>query len=255
MSEVLYRKEGHIAYVSLNRPERRNAINRNMTRELAKVWVDFRDDPDCWVGILRGEGKSFCAGADIGELERGKWQFRKSLMYGDERVGFSSYGIWKPIIATVQGHAYGAGLVLALEADILIASEDALFGIPESKVNIPFLFAPFIYDFVPRPIANELMFTGHPIDAKRAYQLALVNRLVPGDELMVAAGKVAEDICLCGPLANWAAKELAFRCRSMDFNSALGLVEHIVTPICNGEDSIEGKRAFLEKRKPQWKLR
>ncbi len=255
MSEVLYRKEGYIAYVSLNRPERRNAINRTITRELAKIWVDFRDDTNCWVAIFSGEDRSFCAGADVKELERGKWQFRQSLVYGDERVGFSNYGIWKPIIAAVQGHVYGAGLVLALEADILIASEDALFGIPESKVNIPFLFAPFIYDYIPRPIANELMFTGHPIDSKRAYQLGLVNRVVPGNELMATAIKVAEDICLCGPLANWATKELASRCHDMDFSSALGMIEHIVTPVCNCEDSIEGKRAFVEKRKAQWKLR
>jgi E-phenylitaconyl-CoA hydratase len=255
MSEVLYKKEGHIAHIRLNRPESRNAINRPLVRELAKIWVDFRDDGDLWVAILSGEGKSFCAGADVKEMERGKWRFRQSLVYGDERVGASNYQIWKPMIAAVHGHVYGAGLLLALESDIVVASEDALIGIPEARVNVPFLFAPFIYDFMPRAVANELMFTGKPLDAQRAYQLGIINRVVPSQEILSTARQIAEDICLCGPLANRAAKELAQRGRDMDFNSAVALIEHIAVPVWNAEDSIEAKQAFIEKRKPQWKLK
>ena len=255
MSLVLYRKEGHIAYISLNRPESRNAINRAITRELAKTWVDFRDDDNLWVAILSGEGKSFCAGADVKEMERGQWTWRQSLIYGDERIGPSNYRIWKPLIAALHGHVYGAGLILALECDIRVAAENALFGVPESRVNVPFLFAPFISDYVPQAVAAELMFTAKPIDAQRAYQFGLVNKVVPGGQLMPAAISVAEEICENGPLSIRASKELLHRCRDMDYDSALTLVEHIAPPVFNAEDSIEAKRAFIEKRKPEWKLR
>ena len=255
MSVVVYKKEGHIAYINLNQPENRNAINRVMTRELAKIWVDFRDDNSLWVAILSGEGKSFCAGADVKEMERGRWQFRQSLIFGDDRMGPSNYKIWKPIIAAVQGHVLGAGLVLALDCDIKIAAEDALFGIPESRVNVPFLFAPFIADYMPRAVAAELMFTAKPLDAQRAYQIGLVNKVVPNDQLMPTAISVAEEICKNGPLSVWASKELFYRCRDMNYESALALVEYIAPPVWNAEDSIEAKRAFIEKRKPEWKLK
>ena len=255
MSLVLYRKEGHIAYISLNRPESRNAINRAIARELAKIWVDFRDDDNLWVAILSGEGKSFCAGADIKEMERGQWQWRQSLIYGDDRVGPSNYKIWKPLIAAVHSHVYGAGLILALECDIRVAADNALFGIPESRVNVPFLFAPFVADYMPRAIAAELTFTAKPLDAQRAYQLGLVNKVVSSEQLMSVATSVAEEICENGPLSIWASKELFCRCRDMDHDSALALVEQIVPPIFNAEDSIEAKRAFIEKREPEWKLK
>jgi enoyl-CoA hydratase/carnithine racemase len=255
MSMVLYKKEGHIAFISLNRPESLNAINRAITKELGKIWVDFRDDDNLWVAILSGEGKSFCAGADVKEMGRGQWQFRQSLIYGDDRVRPSNYKIWKPLIAAVHGHVYGAGLIIALECDIKVAADNALFGIPESKVNVPFLFAPFIADYLPRAIAAELMFTAKPIDAQRAYQLGLVNKVVPNDQLIPAAIGVAEEICENGPLSIWASKELFHRCRDMDYHSALALVEHMAPPIFNAEDSIEAKRAFIEKRKPEWKLK
>ncbi len=255
MSVVVYKKEGHIAYINLNQPENRNAINRVMTRELAKIWVDFRDDNSLWVAILSGEGKSFCAGADVKEMERGRWQFRQSLIFGDDRMGPSNYKIWKPIIAAVQGHVFGAGLVLALECDIKVAADNALFGIPESRVNVPFLFAPFIADYMPRAVAAELMFTAKPLDAQRAYQIGLVNKVVPNDQLMPTAISVAEEICKNGPLSVWASKELFYRCRDMNYESALALVEYIAPPVWNAEDSIEAKRAFIEKRKPEWKLK
>jgi enoyl-CoA hydratase/carnithine racemase len=108
---------------------------------------------------------------------------------------------------------------------------------------------------MPRGIAAELLFTAHPIDAQRAYGMGLVNKVVALDELMSTATSVAEEICECGPLSVWASKELLIRTRYMDYQSALALVEHIATPVWNSEDSGEAKQAFIEKRKPQWKLR
>ena len=121
MSQILYKKEDHIAYISLNNPDSLNALNLEMAKEFEAIWVDFRDDKEMWVAILSGEGKSFCAGADVKKMERGGWQFRQSLILGDYSVSSRRHNIWKPIIAAVHRHVYGAGLLLALESDIRIA--------------------------------------------------------------------------------------------------------------------------------------
>ena len=136
-----------------------------------------------------------------------------------------------------------------------ISSDNAIFGTREAKANVPALVAPFMADFFPRAIASEMLFAAKSIDAARAYQLGVINKVVPEAELMAEATKMAEDICSCGPLSVWASKELSIRTRYMDYESALSLVEHIATPVWNSEDSIEAKNAFLEKRKPEWKLR
>lgn len=255
MSEVIYEKKDHIAYIKLNRPESLNAINRSITRELAKVWVDFRDDDNLWVAILSGEGKSFCSGADIGGIDMGKWEFRKSLAYGDDRLLLSNYNVWKPVIGILHRHVYGIGMLLALECDIRIASDDVRFGLPEVKVNIPVVFAAVLSDYVARGVASELLLEGNAIDAERAYQLGLINKIVPYDQLVPTAESIAETLCSNGPLATRATKEIFCRTRDMDAASAIALTEHIVTPVFNSEDSVEAKQAFKEKRKPVWKLR
>jgi enoyl-CoA hydratase/carnithine racemase len=255
MDEVIFERDGHIAFIKLNRPERLNAINRPMKDQLVESWIRLRDDESLWVGIVSGEGRAFCSGADVREMERGQWKFRDSLLFGDKPLGPSNYGVWKPLIAATHGHVNGAGLYLALECDLRISSEDALFGASEAKVNIPALIAPFLSNHLPQAIAAELLYTARPIDASRAYQLGLVNRVGPRNGMMDEALKVAESICECGPLSVWASKELAARTCHMDTQSALALVEHIATPVWNSEDSIEAKRAFIEKRKPIWRLK
>lgn len=255
MSQILYKKEGHIAYISLNNPESLNALNLEMATKLEAIWIDFRDDLSVWVAILSGEGKSFCAGADVKQMERGKWQLRQSIILGDHSISPTRHNVWKPIIAAVHRHVYGAGLLLALESDIRVAADDALFGIPEGKVNVPTLFAPFASSYMPRAIAGELLYTAKPIDAQRAYHLGLVNRVVPRDRLLATATEIAQQICENGPLSIWATKELFCRGENMAHDGALALIEHIATPIFNSADSIEAKQAFIEKRKPVWQLR
>lgn len=254
-SEVLYDKKGHIAYISLNRPESLNAVTRTMVKELAKIWIDFRDDSNLWVAVLSGEGKSYCAGADVKQLEVGKWEFRKSLLFGDDRIGPSNYKVWKPIIAALHRHVFGAGLWLSLECDIRIAAEDALFGVPEARVNIVTLFTPFLSNFIPRSVAEELLFTASPIDARRAYQVGLVNKVVPCDRLLSEATAMAERICENGPLSIWAMKEILSRSSGMDYQGVLALLKEVAEPVFNAEDTVEARQAFIEKRKPQWKLK
>lgn len=255
MSEVVFEKRGHIAFINLNRPESLNAINRAMGDLLIEAWHELRDDKELWAGVLTGSGTSFCAGADVKEMERGNWKFSDSLLLGDRPIGPSNHRLWKPLIAATQKHVNGAGLWLALQCDIRIASDDTLFGIGECRWNVPVLIAPFLSDYFPPAIASEMLYTAKPITSLRAYELGIVNRVVPKDELLAEATKVAESICECGPLAVWASKEMSLRADAMDFHRAVALVEHIATPVWNSEDSVEAKQAFLEKRKPKWRLK
>jgi enoyl-CoA hydratase/carnithine racemase len=256
MPLVDYEKKGEIALISLNRPEHLNAIDIETTKELARIWVDFRDDDKLWVAILKGEGRSFCAGADVGEMDLGKgWRMAKSIIYGDERIGPNNYKVWKPIIAAVHGHVLGAGFYLALECDLRIATEDAQFGLPEPMVNIPTMFTPFLRDYLPSGQAMELLLTGDRISAHRAYEMGLVNQLVSHGQLMSSAESMAERLCQNGPLCLRAMKEVFRLSRDMDVQSALTLIEQVFVPVMNSEDATEGKRAFREKRKPQWKCR
>jgi len=255
MSHILYKKEGHIAHISLNNPESLNALTTDIAKDFEAIWSDFRDDKNMWVAILSGEGKSFCAGADVKKMERNKWEFRQSLIWGDFSISSKIHKVWKPVIAAAHRHVYGAGLFLFLEADIRIACDDTLFGIPEGKVNVPTLFAPFITKYMPRAIASELLYTGKPINARRANDLGLVNRVVPKSLLMSTAQEIADSICENGPLSIWATKQLLCQGEYMDYEGALALIEKIVPPIFNSDDSIEAKQAFLEKRNPVWRLR
>lgn len=254
MPEVVFEKKGHMAFICLNRPESLNAINRRMADLLVNAWCELRDDKELWVGIVTGSGKSFCAGADIKEMERGRWKFSDSLLFGDNPIGPGNYRLWKPLIAATQGHVNGAGLWLALQCDMRVATDDAMFGAGEARWNIPALIAPFLSDYFPRGVAAELLYTARPITSEKAYELGVVNRVVPKDQLLAEATKIAESICDCGPLAVWASKELSLRSDKLDFHSAVALVEHIATPVWNSQDSIEAKQAFLEKRKPKWRL-
>ena len=254
---VLYEKKDRIAYIILNRPDRLNAIDMETALELARIWADFRGDNSIWVGILSGNGKSFCAGADISALPLGqKWTLSKSsLLYGENKIGPSNYQVWKPLIAAVHGNVLGAGFYLAAECDLRVASEDARFGLPEPKVGIPTLFAPFLRRFLTDGQALELLLVGDKLDAQRAYNLGLVNRLTSREQLLTVAGDLAQRLCENGPLALRAMKEVYQRSRGMDYDSALALIEHVFTPVMNSEDTVGGKAAFVEKRRPQWKAR
>jgi enoyl-CoA hydratase/carnithine racemase len=256
MQSVKYEKEGEIAFVTLNRPEKLNAIDLKTTEELIKIWIDFKDDDQLWVAVLNGEGKSFCAGADVGKMDLGgTWNIKKSLIFGDKKMGPSNYRVWKPIIAAVHGHVLGAGFYLALECDLIIAAENSEFGLPEPRVGIPTLFTPYLHNYLPPCFAMELLLTGDRINAKRAYEMGLVNRVVSRDLLLDSARSMAEKICQNGPLSLRAIKEVFQRSREMDSTSRFALLEQIFTPVENSEDAAEGKKAFQEKRRPQWKCR
>ena len=255
---VNYKKEGRIAIFTLNRPEALNTINIQALKELHEALVDFRDDNDLWVGIITGTGeKAFCAGADIKEtlpfmkenLQESPWAMPDTHMRGLE--------LWKPLIAAINGAALGGGLEIALACDIRIASERARLGTPE--VNLGLIPGWGGTQRLPRMVpwckAAELMFTGKLIDAQEAYRIGLVNTVVPRKEVMPTAIAWAETICQAGPLAVRAAKEAMIRGSSLPLEEGLRLENSLEAYVTRTEDFAEGTRAFLEKRKPDYKAK
>jgi enoyl-CoA hydratase/carnithine racemase len=255
MKNVIYKKAGRIAYITLNRPQKLNALTIEMIDELEKIWEDFKKDDKCWVAILSGLGKAFCAGAAIEQLPKGKWSISQSITVGDRTVGPGKHNIWKPVIAALHGYVFGGGLWIALECDLRIAAENTLFSLPEPRIGIPTSFAAFLSDFLPRGIVEELLLVGDRIDAQRAYNLGLVNRIVETDKLMEEATKLAKRMCQNAPIAVQAMKEVIFRSKNLSYKDALNLTEEIFRPVCDSADAKEGRKAFKEKREPQWQSR
>ncbi len=254
---VDYNKEGRIAIFTINRPEAYNAIDVPTNQELRDALVDFRDDPELWVGIITGAGeKAFCGGADIKnmipfmkEIRNRPGEFPTTLMRGLE--------LWKPVIAAINGVALGGGLEIALACDIRIAAENARLGTPEVTLGlIPgWGGTQRLSRMVPWCKAAEIILMGKPIDAQEAYRIGLVNKIVPLPELMPTARKWAEDICKAGPLAVRAAKEAMVRGASMTMEDGLRLENSLFAGLLDTEDLDEGVAAFTEKRKPVFRAK
>ena len=248
---VDYRKEGRIAIFTINRPQALNAINAEVGLELNKAMIDFRDDPDVWVGIITGAGdKAFSAGADIKGFRPGP-----VAEVAMERVRADQ--IWKPFIAAINGYALGGGLELALTCDLRIAAEHARFGTPEIYVGV--IPAGGGIDrlprFIPRAKAAEILLMGKYMDAQEAYRIGLINKVVPLDQLMPTAREWAETICQAGPLQVRAVKEAMIRGYDMTLDDGLRLEAEMLNRVRSTEDYMEGARAFVEKRKPNWKAK
>ncbi len=250
-STFTYEKRGKIALMTINRPEALNAFTAEMLRAMDAAFEDFNSDPQLWVAILAASGdKAFCSGMDLKEAI-------PLLQQGDE-LGYEDHtkrpfsDVFKPIIAAVNGYCIAGGLEFLQGTDLRIAAEHATFGLGEvrwgiiptggSHIRLP--------RQIPWAVAMELLLTGQPIDARRAYDIGLINRVVPAGELMDTAFEWAETICKNGPLAVRTAKEIAVR--SLGLESGFVLEKAMGARVIESEDAKEGPRAFAEKRKPEF---
>lgn len=254
MAIIEYSHEGKIAIFTINRPDAIGALNIEGMKQFHNALLEFRDDDGLWVGIITGTGdKVFSAGVDIKdyllfvkETANKKWLRPAGIMRGLD--------LWKPLIAACNGLTIGGGLEIALACDIMIASENATFGLPEVRVGV----CPGgggtqrLPRAVPRRIAAEMIFTGKTIDAQEAYRIGLANKVVPRDQLMDEARKMAQTICEVAPLAVRAAKELMLRGIDMSLDEGLRLEDDFQTFILSTQDFEAGLTAFREKRKPNF---
>jgi len=257
MSALLYEKKGRIAYVTLNRPEARNAMNFEVWDGLVKAWTDIRDNPDVWAAVVTGAGdKAFSAGQDLKEVA--EWMKKPVDQRPAQPVPdinpMRGLQTWKPIIAAINGICTGGGLELAMACDIRIAAENARLGLAEVRQSVipGNSGTQKLIRLVPFAKALEMLMTGDFIDAQEAHRIGLVNKVVPFDQLMTEAEKLALQICENGPLAVRAVKELACRGIEMTLAEGLRLEVEVGQRLALSEDAREGPRAFTEKRKPVW---
>ncbi|MGH7820786.1 MAG: enoyl-CoA hydratase-related protein [Candidatus Binatia bacterium] len=271
MAEINYEKRGRVAYVTINRPERKNALNRVAFGMLADAWLDFDKDPDVWVAIVTGAGdQAFCAGGDLKEAIQFFADNAAELASGEKTAGAEGYHpmspliamlreveIYKPIIAAVNGICVAGGMEMLMGTDIRIASEKASFGIFEPRralfpgggttVRLP--------RQIPYCMAMEILLTADAVPAQLAYEMGIVNRVVPYEKLMETAERFAATICKNGPVAVRAVKECVHKNLRLPLKEAFELELDYSAKVFMTEDAQEGLAAFREKRPPVWKGR
>lgn len=252
---VDFRLDDGIATVTINRPERLNAMDAEHYRLLSEAWRRVRDDPEVRVAVVTGAGsRSFTVGADLKTHVGASAELSEHWLTQKDQILNRGLEVWKPVIAAVNGYCLGGGMTLLFATDIRIAATHATFGLSEVKRGI----VPGnggtqrVLDQLPWAIGMELLLTGDPIDAETAVHWGLVNRVVPGERLMETATQIASRIAANAPLAVQAAKELAVRARDTDLNNGLRIEQTINRLLSVSEDVKEGTSAFAEKRKARF---
>jgi enoyl-CoA hydratase/carnithine racemase len=242
-----------IAIITLNRPDSRNALGKEIRDGLFAAWARFERDPSLRIAILTGSGdKIFCAGGDLKEMMALGLAVPPRDMFP---VPGDNIELSKPTIAAVNGLAYAGGWMIAQACDLCVASTRAQFAITEVKVGRSSPWAAPLIHMIPQRIMMEVMLTGKPISAQRAYEIGLVNRLTEPEELMPTALALAADILDGAPLSVKAARDTVILATEMGRTAALRAARHATEAAYLSEDAKEGPKAFAEKRRPQWKGR
>jgi enoyl-CoA hydratase/carnithine racemase len=245
-----------IALITINRPERLNAMDAEHYQALSQAWIAVRDDPAIRVAVVTGAGeKSFTTGADIKSFITAPTPMSEMWQTQADQLLNRGLEVWKPVISAINGYCLGGGITLMLATDIRIAAEHATFNLAEVKRG---MIAgnggtQRILSQVPYAIGMEILLTGDTFNAATAERWGLVNRVVPMSQLIPTALEFARRIAANAPLAVQAAKELAIRSRDLDLQSGLRLERLIGRMLQNTEDVAEGARAFAEKRAAQFK--
>jgi enoyl-CoA hydratase len=256
--KILQSVDGGIGIVTFNNPEKRNAMSLDMWEGVGSALVELREDPAIRVVILRGAGdKAFVSGADISQFEKNRHNAAASEEYSRrseaQRAVLANFP--KPVIASIRGFCLGGGMQVAMSADIRIAAEDSQFGIPAAKLGIAYGYdgLKHLVSLVGPSWARLLMFTGMRIHSSEAVRIGLVDRVVPDAELWNATMEIARTMSENAPLAIKAAKVTIAQVLKDPENRDMNAIKQIGLECMDSEDFREGRRAFMEKRKPQFR--
>ena len=258
---IKYEKRGHVATVTINRPEVRNALHSFAYVELRSCWRDIGLDPNIYAGIVTGTGDAFCAGRDVKFLASYQAQGKRTP-HEDPNSPIFHWGgggqpndvnLEKPLIAAINGFAVGVGLNLILQCQLRVMAQGAWLG--DQHTNVGRLGAPHeMFAAMPRPIAAYMTLCNGRLGAQECLQASLVNKVVPPDQLMPAAEQLADMICQSSPLAVQAAVRL-YRLTASFPPSLAAYARQLDQDIAETDDGAEGARAFREKRRPKWSMR
>jgi len=248
--EVLVERRGGVQVITINRPEAKNALNAGVAQGVAAAVDELDADDSLRVGVLTGAGGTFSSGMDLKAFMRGE----TPAIEGRGLCGITETPPRKPLIGAVEGWALAGGFELLLACDLVVASEEARFGVPEVKrALVAAGGAAFLLSRrIPQALALELLLTGDPVSAARAAEMGLVNRVVPAGGALDAAVELAQAIAKNGPLAVAVTKQIART--SNDWTIEQGWKEQgvIATPVFTSQDAMEGATAFAERREPVW---
>jgi enoyl-CoA hydratase/carnithine racemase len=254
---VIYEKRGHVAYVTLNRPERMNALDAHSHVELIEVFDDFEADDDAWVAVITGAGdRAFCAGNDLKATAQASANGERHAGPGARFAAITrGYHCPKPLIAAVNGVAAGGGFEIALACDVVLAARGATFGLPEPRVGM-IAGAGGIHRLT-RQIALKpamgMLLTGRMVPADEGHRLGFVNEVVPADELPAAAQRWADAMLECSPLLLRLTKEAAQAGFGLAVDEAIARDwDERIPRMLASQDHLEGPRAFAQRRAPAW---
>jgi len=250
---VLFEVREHVATITLNRPDALNAINADLSAGLMEALRRVRADDEIRVAVLTGNGRAFCAGADLrAGSGPGASSGPAQLFATEEREGFATFDVKKPVIAAVNGYCLGGGFEIALACDLRIASTEARFALPEITLGFfPLAGAPMrLPRAIPQAFANEMLFLGERIDAETALRWGIVSRVLPADELLPTARAMAAKIAGYALIAVRGLKEIVAAQADLTMPQAMRLGSTLRWVVGQTADAKEGPRAFAEKRTP-----